>query len=38
MWMQNRKGKERLALELFIAGRVIVVMLLAVAAKAAIVQ
>ena len=39
MWMQPRKkGKERLALNLFIAGIVIVVVLLAVAAKAAVVQ
>ena len=39
MWMQGRKkGKERLALELFIAGIVIIVVLLAVAAKAAVGQ
>ena len=39
MWMQPRKkGKERLALELFIAGIVIIVVLLAVAAKAAVGQ
>ena len=39
MWMQDRKkGKERLALELFIAGIVIIVVLLAVAAKAAVGQ
>ena len=30
MWMQDRKGKERLAIELFVAGAVIVVMLVAV--------
>ena len=39
MWMQDRKKrKERLALELFIAGIVIIVVLLAVAAKAAVGQ
>ena len=32
MWMQDRKGKERLAVELFVAGAVIVVMLVAVVA------
>ena len=32
MWMQDRKGKERLALGLFIAGAIIVVVLIAVAA------
>ena len=32
MWMQDRKGKERLALELFMAGAAIVVVLLALAA------
>ena len=32
MWMQDRKGQERLALALFIAGIAIVVVLLAVVA------
>ena len=32
MWMQDRKGKERVAVELFIAGAVIVVVLVAVTA------
>ena len=32
MWMQDRKGRERLAVGLFVAGAVIVVVLVAVVA------